>query len=107
MAPTSSDPGSTDLGSYATLELDLTDGILTLTVNRPQALNALSQQVISDLWKAFTAIEDSCTHDAGWPVRGVILTGAGARPSWRARTSGRWRRWSPTTRRSTRAPPRA
>ncbi|MGY3564872.1 enoyl-CoA hydratase/isomerase family protein [Sinomonas sp. RB5] len=79
MAPTSSDPGSTDLGSYATLELDLTDGILTLTVNRPEALNALSQQVISDLWKAFTAIEDSCTHDAGWPVRGVILTGAGGK----------------------------
>lgn len=79
MAPTSSESASTDLGSYATLELDLTEGILTLAVNRPEARNALSQQVISDLWKAFTAIEDSCTHDAGWPVRGVILTGAGGK----------------------------
>ncbi|MDR6620181.1 enoyl-CoA hydratase-related protein [Sinomonas atrocyanea] len=79
MAPTSSDSASIDLGSYATLELELTEGILTLTVNRPKALNALSQQVIADLWKAFTAIEDSCTHDAGWPVRGVIVTGAGGK----------------------------
>ncbi|WP_235779711.1 enoyl-CoA hydratase/isomerase family protein [Sinomonas notoginsengisoli] len=68
-----------DLGSYQTLELDLADGVLTLTVNRPEALNALSQQVVADLWKAFTAIQDSCTHDAGWPVRGVIVTGAGGK----------------------------
>jgi enoyl-CoA hydratase len=67
------------LGSYSTLELDLSDGILTLTVNRPEALNALSQQVVAELWKAFTAIQDSCTHDAGWPVRGVIVTGAGGK----------------------------
>lgn len=73
---TSSTP---DLGTYETLELDLADGVLTLTVNRPKALNALSQQVVSDLWKAFTAIQDSCTHDAGWPVRGVIVTGAGGK----------------------------
>ncbi|WP_369045586.1 enoyl-CoA hydratase/isomerase family protein [Sinomonas sp. P10A9] len=68
-----------DLGTYETLELDLTDHVLTLTVNRPKALNALSQQVVVDLWKALTAIQDSCTHDAGWPVRGVIVTGAGGK----------------------------
>ena len=68
-----------DFGSYATLQLDVTDSIATLTVNRPDALNALSQEVVAELWKAFTAIQDSCRHDAGWPVRGVIVTGAGGK----------------------------
>ena len=73
------DSSTFDPGSYTTLKLDLNDGILTLTVDRPDALNALSQQVVSELWKAFTAIQDSCTHDAGWPVRGVIVTGGGGK----------------------------
>ncbi|ASN53154.1 enoyl-CoA hydratase/isomerase family protein [Sinomonas sp. R1AF57] len=73
------DSSTFDPGSYTTLKLDLDEGILTLTVDRPDALNALSQQVVSELWKAFTAIQDSCTHDAGWPVRGVIVTGGGGK----------------------------
>ncbi|WP_433875012.1 enoyl-CoA hydratase/isomerase family protein [Sinomonas atrocyanea] len=73
------DSSTFDPGSYTTLKLDLDEGILTLTVDRPEALNALSQQVVSELWKAFTAIQDSCTHDAGWPVRGVIVTGGGGK----------------------------
>ncbi|GAA2202197.1 enoyl-CoA hydratase/isomerase family protein [Sinomonas flava] len=73
------DSSTFDPGSYSTLKLDLDEGILTLTVDRPEALNALSQQVVSELWKAFTAIQDSCTHDAGWPVRGVIVTGGGGK----------------------------
>ena len=76
-ASTPETASTADLGTYETLELDLRDHVLTLTVNRPKALNALSQQVVADLWKAFTAIQDSCTHDAGWPVRGVIVAGAG------------------------------
>ena len=73
------DSSTFDPGSYSTLKLDLDEGILTLTVDRPEARNALSQQVVSELWKAFTAIQDSCTHDAGWPVRGVIVTGGGGK----------------------------
>ncbi|GAB4098380.1 enoyl-CoA hydratase/isomerase family protein [Sinomonas halotolerans] len=70
---------TTTFGTYGTLELELSDRILTLTVNRPAALNALSQEVVAELWKAFTAVQDSCTHDAGWPVRGVVVTGAGGK----------------------------
>jgi enoyl-CoA hydratase len=59
--------------SYTTLLTELVDGILTITVNRPDKLNALNDQVIADLGLA--ALE-AATDDR---VRGVILTGAGAK----------------------------
>ncbi len=47
------------------------DGILTVTIDRPKALNALNQAVMNELDRAFrTARMDA-------QVRGVILTGAG------------------------------
>jgi len=47
------------------------NGITTLTLNRPQARNALSQGMISALIEAFAAIADDAS------VRVVILAGAG------------------------------
>ncbi|WP_315757348.1 MULTISPECIES: crotonase/enoyl-CoA hydratase family protein [unclassified Bradyrhizobium] len=53
--------------------LDISDRIATITLNRPERLNALSYALIDRLMAAFDRIET----DAG--VRAVILTGAGQR----------------------------
>ncbi len=47
------------------------DGVATLTVNRPDKLNALNDQVVAQLHQAALALK------AAPDVRGVILTGAG------------------------------
>jgi enoyl-CoA hydratase len=58
--------------SYETLSVALDDdGIATVTINRPEKLNALNAQVIDDLDACFEAI------DSDSDVRGVLLTGAG------------------------------
>ncbi len=57
--------------TYQTLLMETTDGIATLTVNRPQSLNALNSQVLRELECAFTAL------DSDGAVKVVILTGAG------------------------------
>ena len=56
---------------YQTLLTELEQGILTVTVNRPDKLNALNRDVFNDL----NALMDQVESDAN--VRGVILTGAG------------------------------
>ena len=58
---------------YTTLLAELRDGVLTVTVNRPDKLNALNDQVIAELGQA--AVE-AATRDE---VQGVILTGAGSK----------------------------
>ena len=57
--------------AYQTLLLDVTDGIAVLTINRPDKLNALNDQVVGELHQAALALK------ADAAVRGVILTGAG------------------------------
>lgn len=57
--------------SYQTLLFDVADGIARVTVNRPDKLNALNDQVMADLGHAADRIT---TEDA---IHGVILTGAG------------------------------
>jgi enoyl-CoA hydratase len=59
--------------SYATLLSELRDGILTVTINRPDKLNALNDEVIRELGQA--ALEAAARDE----VRGVILTGAGSK----------------------------
>ncbi len=56
---------------YSTLLLTLSDGVATLTVNRPDKLNALNESVIRELGEAAEALA------ADSAVRGIILTGAG------------------------------
>ena len=64
--------------AYPTLLTDIRDAVLTITVNRPDALNALSSGVIEDLEHCFAAVSEVLANDDGaWPVRGVIITGAG------------------------------
>jgi enoyl-CoA hydratase len=56
---------------YETLSLAIVDRVATLTVNRPDKLNALNDRVIEELGDAIDAVR-------GDPkVGGVILTGAG------------------------------
>jgi len=57
--------------SYQTLLLERRGTIAILTINRPDKLNALNDQVVSELHAAAREL----AADAG--VRGVIMTGAG------------------------------
>jgi 2-(1,2-epoxy-1,2-dihydrophenyl)acetyl-CoA isomerase len=57
--------------AYETLLTEQTGGVLTITLNRPDVLNALTRQVLGDLREAVGAAE----RDAS--VRCLVLTGAG------------------------------
>src|SRR4051812_1092885 len=56
---------------YSTIALSVTDRVATITVNRPDKLNALNDQVIEELGQVTDEVRDR--DDVG----GVILTGAG------------------------------
>lgn len=57
---------------YKTLLTTLENGILTVTVNRPKALNALNHDVFSDLDSVFSNYAPSIEN-----LIGVIITGSG------------------------------
>jgi len=57
--------------SYETLETAREDGVLTLTLNRPERLNALDAQMLEEMLRLFDEV------DADDDVRAVIVTGAG------------------------------
>lgn len=59
--------------TYENLLLTEDDGILIVTINRPQALNALNNKTMQELQQFFT--EDAPFRD----MKGIILTGAGDR----------------------------
>ncbi len=56
---------------YQTLLTELENGIFTITINRPDKLNALNKDVIEELGKVIKKVEESNE------IKGVILTGAG------------------------------
>src|SRR5216117_962099 len=57
--------------SYQTLLFEIKDGVALITINRPDKLNALNDQVVDEL---AGAAERVATEDA---IKGAILTGAG------------------------------
>ncbi|MGH0033155.1 MAG: enoyl-CoA hydratase-related protein, partial [Myxococcota bacterium] len=57
--------------AYETLKTDLDAGVLTVTLNRPDRLNALSRQMGDDLLRLVDDV------DANDDVRAVVVTGAG------------------------------
>lgn len=57
--------------SFETLKYDVEDGVATITLNRPDKLNAFNTQMMKDMIAAFDAT------DADDAVRAVIVTGAG------------------------------
>lgn len=58
---------------FPTLLREQTGAVVTLTLNRPEALNALNARMFDDLEAAFSELK----QDAG--VRAILLTGAGSR----------------------------
>ncbi len=59
--------------SFQTLLVAVADGVATVTINRPDKLNALDDTAVSELLQAAVALKGDPA------VRGVILTGAGTR----------------------------
>jgi len=57
--------------SYETIAVEIADRVATITVNRPDKLNALNDRVIAELGEAI----DQVVGDSA--VGGIILTGAG------------------------------
>ena len=58
---------------YNNLIIEINQGLAEVTINRPQALNALNAATIEELTHCFQALEADAT------VRVVILTGAGGK----------------------------
>jgi enoyl-CoA hydratase len=58
---------------YKTLLTDLTDNILTVTINRPDKLNAINKDVMSELGEV---VQEIYTNK---DIRSAIITGAGER----------------------------
>ena len=56
---------------YQTLLTSLENNVLTITVNRPEKLNALSRDVFTDLEKVINEVEQNPD------IKSVIITGAG------------------------------
>ena len=59
--------------SYEHVLFDVSDNIATITLNRPDALNALSADLAKDLGRAIDEVKER----AGDDVLALILTGAG------------------------------
>jgi enoyl-CoA hydratase len=59
------------MNSYKNLKLQLDQGILTVSLNRPQTLNAIATELMDDL----AALCDELNGET--PARAVIFTGAG------------------------------
>ena len=57
--------------AYETIKYDVADQILTITLNRPDKLNAFNQQMMTELIDAFDKA------DADDNVRAIIVTGEG------------------------------
>ena len=57
--------------SYEKIVLDVTDGIATITLNRPAAFNALDMQLAQEFHDAIV----HCSEDEA--VRVVLITGSG------------------------------
>ncbi|MDE0471649.1 MAG: enoyl-CoA hydratase-related protein [Ekhidna sp.] len=58
--------------SYINLRTDLTEGILTITINRESKLNALNRETLLELKDVFQYVQDHPKE-----IQGVILTGSG------------------------------
>jgi enoyl-CoA hydratase len=57
--------------TYKNVLYDVKDGLATVTVNRPDKLNALNAETVDEIRRAFEAVRDAAD------VRAAILTGSG------------------------------
>lgn len=58
---------------YQTIKTELEDGIFTITINRPEKLNALNKDVISELGHALEEVYGNTE------IKSAIITGAGSK----------------------------
>jgi enoyl-CoA hydratase len=58
------------MSEFETILTDVADGVATITINRPKALNALNLQVLTDITDAATA------YDADDSVKAIVITGS-------------------------------
>lgn len=58
--------------NYNTLIIEDQNGIITVTINRPQAMNALNAEVIAELGEFFSNVEHTKSS-----IKGIVITGAG------------------------------
>ena len=58
---------------YETLLTGLENGIFTITINRPEKLNALNKSVLNELEQAIQAIYDNAN------IKAAIITGQGTK----------------------------
>lgn len=56
--------------NYQTIRYEVTDGVATITLNRPEVLNAANLQMLRELHNAIEAVRTDAS------VRAVVLTGA-------------------------------
>jgi enoyl-CoA hydratase len=59
--------------AYETILTNLENGIFTITINRPDKMNSLNSNVISDLRSAMQTVNDNSA------IKGVIITGSGSK----------------------------
>jgi enoyl-CoA hydratase len=59
-----------DMTTYETILVEQRDRVTLVTLNRPQALNALNSQVLAELIQAFAAYDGDCSQ------RCLVLTGS-------------------------------
>ena len=59
------------MAGYTTLILDKQDGVVTITLNRPEKLNALNKDMYIELGKVFDELEADPTFKV------LVITGAG------------------------------
>ena len=59
--------------TYQNILTEINNGILLITINRPDKLNALNKQTIAEVGQAFAAAEKDAS------VRSIILTGSGTK----------------------------
>ncbi|HJN91282.1 MAG TPA: enoyl-CoA hydratase/isomerase family protein [Dehalococcoidia bacterium] len=57
--------------AYTLIMLDKADGIATITLNRPDKLNPMNEEILAEMAHAITAINDDDS------IRAIIITGAG------------------------------
>lgn len=60
---------------YQAITLDVTDGVGTITLNRPEKMNALNAQMRAEITHA---VRDISLHGHTQGIRVVVLTGAGS-----------------------------
>ena len=58
-------------GSFQTISGQLEEGILVITINRPDKMNALNKTVLEEIEQAFIQIKKEAA------IQGIILTGSG------------------------------